>query len=323
MTCDRARELISEYIEGGLGRPVARSIESHLAGCLSCQSEVDGVRSLWQDLEEMPVVSPPPDLLSHTLAEVRRRSHEAEWAASRPAPWLAWLRSLSPARVALATSLATLIVLGALLFPRYGGVALGLLMGTRPGADEPNSGKVIAAPRHQQVTLTVRYGALSGSTQNVAIVMRPEETLPEAVVQLRSAKSHKFLPGGGGTMVAREPCTVLVPLEKAATPEELTVQISSTRARFDQQFLCAIPFERRESGEPLSFTFVDTPLGEAARQFAEKTGRPVVLDKRLESLSANAIISRQREAAAWSSLLRPLNLRVVDHEGTYEVVSAG
>jgi hypothetical protein len=319
MTCDRAQDLFSDYIEGALDRPLANSMEAHLAGCLACQREIDALRATWEDLEALPLVAPPPGLVEQTLAAIHREQEAAQRPPAEPVSWLAWLRSLSPVRVALASSLATLIVAGALLYPRvaYDGFGFGTLLPAPPRDPMPSPA---AAPR-PRVSVTVEYGALSGETQDVVVVVRSDQLLKDADVTLRRLNSGEFINGGKGTMRANVPYRVDTVLPRSSAPQVLLVDIRSAPSRYEKHFYCAIPFERPERGDLVSLTLTETSLSEALKQMAEKTGRPVVADAAVTPALVTVDVPSSRPADdVWATVLEPLNLRAVQQQGTYEVV---
>src|SRR5689334_7077850 len=126
MHCERAQESFSDYIEGSLDRRSTLAMEAHLAACRHCMSDVDGLRQTWVDLSAVPVTPPPPGLAEQTIAAIRREHDRArDVTVSRPS-MMDWLRSLTPARAAFATGLATLIVAGAFIAPQFLGTTLGL-----------------------------------------------------------------------------------------------------------------------------------------------------------------------------------------------------
>src|SRR5438067_2379793 len=119
MNCERARESFSDYVEGSLDRRSTLAFEAHLSDCRGCASDVAALRQTWTDLGSLPVATPPPGLAEQTIAAILREHHRArDGAATRPS-LLGWLRSLSPARAAFATGLATLIVAGAIFVPQF------------------------------------------------------------------------------------------------------------------------------------------------------------------------------------------------------------
>ncbi len=77
MRCHRARRLLSAYLDDEVAPRSRRTLESHLAGCHACSSELAKLSAQWDALAEAdqpPVL--PPDLWPQVLAaldQVERR----------------------------------------------------------------------------------------------------------------------------------------------------------------------------------------------------------------------------------------------------------
>ncbi len=308
MTCERARDLLSDYLEGALERSLAGKVDGHLAGCAHCRDDVGELRAIWQDLDSLPVVHPPADLCERVIAAVHR-----ERMALPPPPqsFFAWLRGLSPARVALGTSLATLVIAGALLAPRWVGTPLGAVPGF--GAGAPSA----AARKPPEVSVTVAYGAASPDGQRVNVTLNAERTVPDVKVSFRRGDSGLFIDGGEGVLNASSPESISVLLQSASAPvEPLFVKLASSQAGLDRTYYCAVPVRPRAVPGLVSATFVDTPLDRAVLQMAERLGQPVVMDGTLASTPVSALVTHAPVDQAWLKILGPLNLRAVRDPGT-------
>jgi len=319
MNCERARESFSDYIEGSLDRRSTLAMEAHLAACRHCLSDVDGVRHAWADLSAVPVTPPPPGLAEQTISAIRREHDRArDVAVSRPS-LLDWLRSLTPARVAFATGLATLIVAGAFIAPRFLGDTLG---GNVPDILRPHRPPQPAPPA---LDVGITYGAATDTTQVVDINLRADRNIPAVtaeVQELQPVKSNEFTLAGHGTLVAAKPYSIPINLPRGGGLSGLIVKVTSPTVGYSHDFYCAIPPGGAHTAGTVSATFVDTPLQNAVSQLAEKTGRPVVMDASLGSALVTASVSEVPAADAWAAVLRPLHLRADDTGDAYRVVPA-
>jgi len=113
MNCNSFEEWIALYVEGDLDPPRARSIESHLKSCASCQrfmNEVKGSQAMLKDLAAESLDPAAFNVVRQgVMQEVNRRQ------AARPV----WWRVLAPAvaqwRPVWVSALAVLVGLGFLL----------------------------------------------------------------------------------------------------------------------------------------------------------------------------------------------------------------
>ena len=92
------------HLESGLSAPEAARVETHLAGCPSCQALVSSFEALSEALTSMPVAELPADFTAIVMARIDER--ELARAASAGPPWPSsgrwpsrwWWRWRSPAR---------------------------------------------------------------------------------------------------------------------------------------------------------------------------------------------------------------------------------
>ena len=114
MNCERARELFSEYLEGGVDHAVAALVRGHLDQCPACSGEVEALKRTWGMLDMLPQAEPPVDFRHNVVMRCARLQHEQ--SKSRQSRfltnWDAFLRRLAPVRaVAIACLGAILAVL--------------------------------------------------------------------------------------------------------------------------------------------------------------------------------------------------------------------
>ncbi|MDZ7263326.1 MAG: zf-HC2 domain-containing protein [candidate division KSB1 bacterium] len=93
-SCQRFKELMSDYIEGGLDPQSKQEMEHHFKECLRCASTTEELRSLIQELKALPQVTVSPDFETILRARIRlenglvRRQQErffASWKFRVPA----------------------------------------------------------------------------------------------------------------------------------------------------------------------------------------------------------------------------------------------
>ncbi len=91
MTCADIDQLLSEYVEGTLGRGLRQQVEAHLEECAGCRQMVADAQLAWQFVQRAPEVTLPPLLTNSILFHLTR-----EASAYRSGLW-GWLeRFLEP-----------------------------------------------------------------------------------------------------------------------------------------------------------------------------------------------------------------------------------
>jgi anti-sigma factor RsiW len=75
LTCQRAVELITDYLEESLPVRERARFEAHLAGCVHCTRYLDQMRATVKTLGRLEPESIPPQVLDE-LVTVFRRFHE-------------------------------------------------------------------------------------------------------------------------------------------------------------------------------------------------------------------------------------------------------
>lgn len=76
MTCDRAVELMTDYLEGAMDRRQRARFERHLARCTACTAYLHHMRATVDALGHLPVESLPSDVRTELLTlyrDYRRR----------------------------------------------------------------------------------------------------------------------------------------------------------------------------------------------------------------------------------------------------------
>lgn len=154
MTCERIRQLLSEYLDSELSSAVTTRVQSHLYGCPGCEREHQALRRTVQLLATQGRQRIPVDCRAAVLARIR----EVE-ALRSPAPRQPWWHSFVPdlslphpgfglARLSAVGGLALLCVGGAWMLRSETASPRG---GQMPAAGRP-VGAPIARPVSQQLT---------------------------------------------------------------------------------------------------------------------------------------------------------------------------
>ena len=106
MECSRAKELLSDYLDGIMDTPSAKALEAHLVGCNGCRQELDALKALISELNRMEPVRAPDDFLDqiHERLKPRRRFDKI-------------IKKLFfPPRIKISLELATAAVMAVLIF---------------------------------------------------------------------------------------------------------------------------------------------------------------------------------------------------------------
>jgi len=77
MNCDRAKELLSDYLNGDLASAERALLEKHIESCSSCRAELRKLKRLRSILTSFPYVDPPSDFTQRVLASYYARKKKA------------------------------------------------------------------------------------------------------------------------------------------------------------------------------------------------------------------------------------------------------
>lgn len=135
MTCDRAKELFSELLEGTLDAGLRQNADRHLQSCPACEHEFDAFRSLYARLGGWPEVNAPDDLSE----KIFRHLDKADWDRKQAKP-----AGRTIFRIAFAGAVAAVVVAGIFVKNSSSGVEANLVPvpESRPLSVEMADGKV-------------------------------------------------------------------------------------------------------------------------------------------------------------------------------------
>jgi len=124
MNCERAKELLADYLVGSGDEGARAEMESHLAGCASCREETASLEALWTKLAALPEEKPSSaqDARFHAMLEAYRQGMSQAQRDRSPRVRLAdRLARLWPRQPALQFALAVLLfALGLVIGPSLG-----------------------------------------------------------------------------------------------------------------------------------------------------------------------------------------------------------
>jgi anti-sigma factor RsiW len=90
MQCERARELLSPYLDGELSAEERRAVAAHIEGCRSCATQVDDFRRIGRTLAEAGREPAPKALALRVRANLAREAEGQEGriasSLAKPAP---------------------------------------------------------------------------------------------------------------------------------------------------------------------------------------------------------------------------------------------
>ncbi len=129
MQCEHAHEFLSEYVSGEMDRALVVTLENHLDACSACTDTVEGLRRLWNTLDDMSLVEPPTSFHSSLMQRISAELQIQSNAAAAPRRVRSWRGLLQPHAFAYA-AVVLVLLLGAefVQVQRAGLGPLGLLM---------------------------------------------------------------------------------------------------------------------------------------------------------------------------------------------------
>jgi hypothetical protein len=106
MECLRAKELLSEYLDGVLDTQSAAQLEMHLSRCTGCRQQLDALKALVSELNRLEPVKSPHDFLD----QIHERLEPRSWFDTIVRKLFFPLRIKIPLELATAAVMAVLII---------------------------------------------------------------------------------------------------------------------------------------------------------------------------------------------------------------------
>jgi len=104
MDCEKARELMLEFVEGTLSPRQAEEVKAHVESCPECMRELEDQSSRTRALQALGRVRAPDQW------EEISRAIDEPGARVRPGGWKGWIRRWWPALVVLAIVAAAVVI---------------------------------------------------------------------------------------------------------------------------------------------------------------------------------------------------------------------
>ena len=114
-SCQRFKEMVSDYIEGGLSQQNKELMDKHLRDCLRCKGAIKQLKNLLQNLKELPKISVSPDFETILRARI---SMESGLARRRGGSFLSLGQMKIPAYALSAVTIVALALFASLLLFR-------------------------------------------------------------------------------------------------------------------------------------------------------------------------------------------------------------
>ena len=221
MTCEEFRELFSDYITAEIDPALMVSVDNHLATCSETPECMADLKALWGELDVLPVVSPPADLVSRVSAAL----NDEEDSKRKTSTGGQWARrfSLSAVGYAAAAALAVVAGMGGLHVTRASldplGSVLRLMHPTPSHVVELSECRAEWSPNTQgSGTLTVHAKAqpeADGSTAHIHCVINVPSNLA-------------LSPNNNEADVSSDSdATMVIPLQSAPAASSISVTISA------------------------------------------------------------------------------------------------
>lgn len=182
MTCDRARELMQEHLEGLLLPLDRASVEAHLERCAGCRAEVATWRSLTGALDDIPEAEVPADFAASVMAELPEMlpaeegpGHVLRWGIAVAAVLSGFIAALAllinesgpeVARQTLQPLAASLHLGGVILVQAATAVALGI---------DAMSQTMASTGLGAKAAFVVAFAAINAALLAVLVRLRPAE----------------------------------------------------------------------------------------------------------------------------------------------------
>jgi predicted anti-sigma-YlaC factor YlaD len=111
MEHNKAKEALSEYLDGALSLSQKEAIERHLETCAECRADLDILKQTLSLVRRMSPIEAP----AHFAQQVRKRARKVGFDRKRQGPWTRFMVPYEAALIVLVATVGALIVLQMLL----------------------------------------------------------------------------------------------------------------------------------------------------------------------------------------------------------------
>ena len=122
MKCEQARKDMPEWLEGGFDADTRRRLEEHLAGCPECREELGAMKTVLDQLDNLPMEEPGPAVRANFYSMLAAYKHGLAHAV-QPIPWhqrfMAGLDRIMPKQPAVQLAFAAVILMVGLYAGRH------------------------------------------------------------------------------------------------------------------------------------------------------------------------------------------------------------
>ncbi|HEX7078543.1 MAG TPA: zf-HC2 domain-containing protein [Candidatus Eisenbacteria bacterium] len=151
---DRFTDLLSDYVDGELDRPIRRDLEEHLAACAECAAFVEDLRLVVAKARALPAIEPETDLWPGIEARLGPPSRPE--VGARRAGWSERHVTFSLPQLAAACLAIAIVSGGAVWYARTTGLRQAAMTARGPGrAAEPLSTALAARSTAPSPTLPI------------------------------------------------------------------------------------------------------------------------------------------------------------------------
>lgn len=113
MQCKHAQELLSDYISGSVAPALSVSLENHMAECAGCRQDLSGLREVWKQLEDIPMVDTPMYFHENIMSSIDKQIVADESIADIRSRSFDWRSLFRPRSLAYAAAVLVLLMGGA------------------------------------------------------------------------------------------------------------------------------------------------------------------------------------------------------------------
>ena len=159
MKCAKAKKLISEYIDGDLGKDAALSLEKHLEACPDCRKLLSDFQQIKQKAKGLKKAGPSGEVWFRIQERIKEKTQ-----GPVPGPRVRFLFFPARLRYAVSASLLFLVAVGA--------VVIGLRIGNRGNDANGNNGqkyalaKIQEAEEHYKLAIKALWEAVQAQQEN-------------------------------------------------------------------------------------------------------------------------------------------------------------